>query len=250
MLDQEVLKRNTKSELSRSKPDPLWVAQDYNDEFIALICALFAYGRADLIVKFLQKLDFSLLGMPDETIKKELQSVYYRFQNSDDIIAFFIGMKRLKNQESLEVIFKKGYHQKGEVLEGISTLIASVLNSCDYHSSGFSFLVGTPLCKNKNGVFKTVGISPMKRWNMYLRWMIRKDELDLGLWSGVDKKDLILPLDTHTFKVSKSLGLLSRDAYDLKSALMISEKLKEFDPSDPIKYDFALYRIGQEQIKL
>ncbi|MGB5791469.1 DUF2400 family protein, partial [Poseidonibacter sp.] len=72
--------------------------------------------------------------------------------------------------------------------------------------------------------------------------------LDMGLWSGIDKKDLLLPLDTHTFKVSQKLGLLTRKTYDLKSAILITEKLREFDDADPIKYDFALYRIGQEKI--
>ena len=83
---------------------------------------------------------------------------------------------------------------------------------------------------------------------MFLRWMVRSDELDLGLWNGVNKKDLILPLDTHTFKVSQKLGLLNRKTYDLKSALEITSALKKFDINDPIKYDFALYRIGQEKI--
>jgi uncharacterized protein (TIGR02757 family) len=70
----------------------------------------------------------------------------------------------------------------------------------------------------------------------------------MGLWKYIDKKDLILPLDTHTFKVSQKLGLLTRKTYDLKSAILITEKLKEFDCNDPIKYDFALYRLGQEKI--
>jgi uncharacterized protein (TIGR02757 family) len=78
--------------------------------------------------------------------------------------------------------------------------------------------------------------------------MIRNDELDLGLWSNIDKRDLILPLDTHTFNVSKNIGLLSRKTYDLKSAVLITQKLREFDIDDPIKYDFALYRIGQEKL--
>lgn len=74
------------------------------------------------------------------------------------------------------------------------------------------------------------------------------DCLDLGLWKNVRTADLILPLDTHTFKVSQKLGLLERKNYDLKSALLITQKLKEFDVFDPIKYDFALYRLGQEKL--
>ena len=76
------------------------------------------------------------------------------------------------------------------------------------------------------------------------------DPLFATLLPNIDKKDLILPLDTHTFKVSQKLGLLDRKNYDLKSALLITDKLKEFDKLDPIKYDFSLYRIGQEKISL
>ena len=83
---------------------------------------------------------------------------------------------------------------------------------------------------------------------MFLRWMVRDEQLDLGLWKNVSKKDLILPLDTHTFQVSLKLNLLKRKTYDLASAIEVTEKLKLFDMTDPIKYDFALYRIGQEKI--
>jgi len=76
LLDAEVKKRNTLSELSLEKPDPLFIASPYQDESIALICALFAYGNAGLIVKFLASLDFSLLDESEETIKKSLSSHY------------------------------------------------------------------------------------------------------------------------------------------------------------------------------
>jgi uncharacterized protein (TIGR02757 family) len=83
---------------------------------------------------------------------------------------------------------------------------------------------------------------------MYLRWMVRKDHIDLGLWTKVDKKDLIVPLDTHTFNVSHKLGLLKRKNYDLEAALELTATLRGFDSEDPVKYDFALYRIGQEKM--
>ncbi len=70
----------------------------------------------------------------------------------------------------------------------------------------------------------------------------------MGLWSKIDKRDLIIPLDTHTFNVSLRLGLLTRKTYDLKASLELTAKLREFDESDPIKYDFAIYRLGQENI--
>jgi uncharacterized protein (TIGR02757 family) len=80
--------------------------------------------------------------------------------------------------------------------------------------------------------------------------MVRSDNLDMGLWKRVDKKDLLIPLDTHTFKVSQKLGLLKRKSYDLKAVLELTENLKKFDKSDPVKYDFAIYRIGQERLNI
>ena len=101
---------------------------------------------------------------------------------------------------------------------------------------------------DKQGNIKYIGNSPYKRYNMFLRWMVRYDNLDMGLWQKVNKKDLVLPLDTHTFKVGQKLGLLNRKTYDLQSAILITNKLKEFDKNDPMKYDFAIYRMGQEKI--
>ena len=248
LLDDEVKKRDSVSELSLDKPDPLMIAKQHNDEYISLICALFAYGNAGQIVNFLSSLDFNLLDSSEENIKKTLKNHYYRFQNSDDIISFFIALRRLKQQNSLEDIFKIGYDKENNILEGISKIIHNVLDSFEYYSAGYKFLIGKEPKRDKNGSIKLIGNSAYKRYNMFLRWMVRSDNLDMGFWKGVDKKDLILPLDTHTFKVSQKLGLLNRKTYDLKSAVLITEKLREYDPIDPIRYDFALYRLGQEKI--
>ncbi|MEA3512360.1 MAG: TIGR02757 family protein [Campylobacterota bacterium] len=247
ILDKEVASRNNTDELSLEKPDPLMIAKKYNDEYISLICALFAYGNAGQIVKFISSLDFDLLDKDEKTIKNSLKEHYYRFQKSDDVIAFFIAIKRLKSKDSLENIFKKGYDKNNDILEGIDSIIQSVLEIYEYYSDGYKFLVGTTPKRDKNGDIKHIGNSPYKRYNMFLRWMVRDDNLDMGLWKNVDKKDLILPLDTHTFKVGQKLGLLSRKTYDLKSAILITDALKKFDKDDPIKYDFAIYRIGQEK---
>jgi uncharacterized protein (TIGR02757 family) len=83
---------------------------------------------------------------------------------------------------------------------------------------------------------------------MYLRWMVRSDDLDMGLWSKIEKKDLLMPLDTHTFKISRKLGLLKRKSYDMKAVLELTERFRRWDSEDPVKYDFALYRLGQEKI--
>lgn len=250
LLDKELTLRNTKYELSYEKPDPLLVASRFKDEYTILLCALFGYGKASLIVKFLDSLDFSLLDESEEKIDKCLDKFYYRFQNSEDIKTIFKTFRRMKQVDSLNSIFLKAYKKENSILEGLDYLINTINKHASYKSQGFTFLVSSPLKRDKNNLIKQIGNAPYKRWNMFLRWMVRDDILDLGLWKGIKKDDLILPLDTHTFKVSQKLGLLDRKTYDLKSALLVTQKLREFDRNDPIKYDFALYRIGQEKILL
>ena len=248
LLEIEVKSRNNDCELSYGKPDPLLVASRYSDEYIILLCALFAYGKASLIVKFLDTLDFSLLDDSEEKIERELENFYYRFQNSVDIKMIFKTFRRMKQEDSLNNIFVMAYKKENSVLDGLDAVINQIHEVSNYKSQGFTFLVSKPFKRDKENNIKEIGNAPYKRWNMFLRWMVRKDELDLGLWNGVDKKDLILPLDTHTFKVSQKMGILKRKTYDLKSAIEITDKLKQFDKQDPIKYDFALYRIGQEKL--
>jgi len=243
-LDKEVESRNVSTELSFDKPDPLIIVQKFRDERVALISALFAYGKASLIVKFLDSLDFSLLDSDEVEIRKKLSSKYYRFQKSEDIIAIFIALNRIsKKGLSLEDIFLKGYLKNSSVLEGITELIIEIKNIYPHSSDGYKFLLG----KIPN-IEKPKTSSAYKRWNLFLRWLVRDDNLDIGLWKRVDKKDLLIPLDTHTFNISKKLGLLSYKTYNLQAVLELTKKLKEFDSSDPVKYDFAIYRVGQEKI--
>ncbi|MEA2028390.1 MAG: TIGR02757 family protein [Campylobacterota bacterium] len=241
LLDQEVASRNRYGELSYNRPDPLLIASRYQDESIALICALFAYGNAHAIVKFLDSLDFTLLEQSEEEITKALSHHYYRFQKSDDVVALFIALKRLKELDSIENIFYAGYQKERNLLDGLWNFIATLRQVYPKESYGYNFLIGkVPTKINQAGTYK--------RYLMYLRWMVRHDNIDLGLWSNIDKKDLIMPLDTHTFRVAQKLGLLKRKSYDLKAALELTQTLQSFDDNDPIKYDFALYRLGQERV--
>ena len=240
-LEAELLSRDNLQELSYDKPDPLMVAQRYNDEYIALICALFAYGNARLIVKFLDSLDFNLLEANEATITKELSSHYYRFQKPQDVIDIFLTIKRLKELDSIENIVYNGYKKEENLLDGLWKLIDTIRSLHPSTTHGFNFYF---LKRAK----KIVGAGTYKRYFMYFRWMVRKNSLDMGLWSKIDKKDLIMPLDTHTFNVSRRLGLLKRKSCDLKASLELTDTLKSFDSSDPVKYDFALYRLGQESL--
>ncbi len=239
-LDNEYNIRNNKAELNLNKLDPIIVAKKYKNEFISLICALFAYGNVKQIVKFLNSLDFSLLEENETKIKLELNNFYYRFQSNEDLIQFFITLKRVKSLSSIEDIFYQGYKKNRQIINGLQELLEFLYDVNSYRSKGYEFLLGKiPKDKIK---------SPYKRWNMYFRWMVRNDNIDLGLWKNIDKKDLLIPLDTHTFNVSKKIGLLKRKTYDFKAVVELTNKLKEFDSHDPVKYDFAIYRLGQEKI--
>ena len=179
---------------------------------------------------------------------------YYRFQTSDDVKLLFASLACIIAQGGLESTFA---HKSAPlaIINAISQAICSHASrilasplyapffSTDYRarylaskqfSQGFSFLVGFSPS------------SPLKRWNMFLRWLTRKDHIDLGLWQDlVSPSDLLLPLDTHTLRISRALTLLQRKSYDRKAVLEVSAALKRFCAHDPIRYDFALYRIGQ-----
>ncbi|WP_245892547.1 TIGR02757 family protein [Helicobacter valdiviensis] len=212
---------------ANSHPDPIMVAKEFLNhkerDRLILFCALFSYGNAKAIVNFLNSCQ---LQNPSPLFLKP-----YRFQNPKDIKNFFETLLKIP----IYSIFLENYQKENSVLYGIEALQNTLLKSLDKPlSEGLKFLIGIP---NNH--------SPLKRWNMFLRWMVRNDKIDFGLWKEVDKSTLVLPLDTHTFKISSKLGLLKRKTYDLKAALEITDFLRKLDPKDPTKFDFALYRIGQ-----
>jgi uncharacterized protein (TIGR02757 family) len=241
-LDAEVALRNCAQELCGEKPDPLMIARTTKEEHHALTCALFAYGNVQAIVAFLASLQPSWIDAEEECITQETEGKYYRFQTARDIAQWHITLGRLKAQGGVEETFKLGYCNDG-VIGGLTSVIETLYDLNDYRSQGYTFLIGKP-------IKRIAGTSAMKRWMMYLRWMVRSDSLDMGLWNVMNPSELIMPLDTHTFSLSKKLGLLKRNQCDLKAALELTEMLRTFDPHDPIKYDFALYRLGQEGIVL
>jgi uncharacterized protein (TIGR02757 family) len=241
-LDAEVAARNCEGELCFERPDPLLIARRSKDQHHALACALFAYGSAKAIVAFLSSLEDDLYGLDESNLRQKLVGKYYRFQTNEDIVQWFRTLGSLQGIGGAENIFMQGYKANG-MIGGITSLINTLYDLNPYRSTGYQFLIGKP-------IVDIAKASAMKRWMMYVRWMVRHDALDMGLWKEVSASDLIMPLDTHTFSVSHRLGLLQRKQCDMKAALELTEMLKKFDPFDPLKYDFALYRIGQEKMDL
>ena len=210
LLDDEYSVHCSKSGLF-SEADPLQVAREFKDPVIMLCCALFAYGNARLIVKFLKSLDFSLI-----------------YKSQSQISAYF---------RDNQAIIKKGFEKNAMMIDGINALISCIYGLNEYRSLGYNFYFAKAFEKSPK--------APYKRYNMWLRWCVRDSDIDLGIFKNLPKSELILPLDTHTHKVAQALKLCSRRVYDFKSALEITQNLKQLDPNDPIKYDFALYRLGQ-----
>ncbi|MDR0408417.1 MAG: TIGR02757 family protein [Campylobacteraceae bacterium] len=238
LLDIEVKQKNHHAGLMESE-DPLRVAKTHRNDVVALICALFAYGNAKLIEKFLLSLDFSALNDDEKTIERKLKGRYYRFQTNEDVVEIFKTFAKFKKEANLEDIFFEGYKKENSVIAGIKKVLEKLYDLSPYRTAGYEFLFGKIPSSNPS--------SPYKRWNMFLRWMVRDDELDMGLWKRVNKADLLMPLDVHTFNVSRKLGLLNRKTYDFKAVLELTQTLRKFDANDPVKYDFAIYRLGQSK---
>ncbi len=235
-LDSLVKKYETKEFI---KNDPIKLPHKFKTrediEISAFISSLFAFGRRDVFIKKLEYL-FSLVDCPYQLIldykKHDLSNFIYRFIKSPDLIELLRLLNKLyeKDKSSLGELFleKNNRFQR--------TTDYFYKNSTCPNSPGFCFMFAKP--ENK---------SALKRINMFLRWMVRSGPVDFGIWDFISKKELIIPLDTHVARISREFGLLNRKQNDFKSALELTEKLKEFDAKDPIKYDFALFGLGVEK---
>ena len=204
-------------------------------EIAGFISSLIAYGRRDVFTKKLEELFKLAQNEPYNFIvnfePKILSGFNYRFGKPDDFATIFNILKDLYNNGSnLEELFKYGWETHENLFVPISDYFYS--NAKDI-SQGFSFMIPDA---NKG--------SAMKRMCMYLRWMIRKSCVDLGVWNFMQKSDLLIPLDTHVARISRELGLLTRKQNDFKAVKELTENLKLYCPEDPIKYDFALFGYG------
>ena len=233
LLDELVKKYETKDFI---KDDPIQFPHRYKDkhdiEISAFIASLFAFGKREMFIKKLSEL-FSYSKSPYELIldykKFNLEGFLYRFIKSPDLVELLGILNKLyvKDKSSLEELF---YEKKDRLKRATDYFYSNC--SCP-SSGGFCFMFARP--ENK---------SAMKRINMFLRWMVRDGVVDFGLWKSIKKDELIIPLDTHVARISREFKLLERKQNDYRAALELTEKLKEFNSVDPVKYDFALFGLG------
>jgi len=232
-------------------PDPLQFVYRFSDrrdaEIAAFLAAALAYGRVRQIERSLTQLFDRMDGSPYEftmrrnsTGRTKLHSFKHRFTTGDDI-SDLLGLFRriLDNHGNLEAFFIWGYRtEHPTVLPALSTFCESLcrLYADTHHgqvSDGVRYLLASP----SRG-------SASKRLHLFLRWMVRHDEVDVGLWQGIDKAKLIVPVDVHMARLCRILGLHNDKTTSLRTAVKITEAFARMEPADPVKYDFALSRIG------
>lgn len=222
--------------------DPVGVPNRFSDkkdiEIAGFISSLVAYGRREVFLKKLailfeiaqnEPLNFILNFEPEI-----LGDFNYRFGKPDDFAQIFNILRDLYEKEGgLEELFKYGYENQINDNMFIPVTDYFYSKARDNSAQGFRFM----LPDARKG-------SAMKRMCMYLRWMVRKGPVDFGLWNFMPASDLYIPLDTHVARISREMGLLTRNANDFKSVVELTENLKKFDANDPAKYDFALFGYG------
>ncbi len=237
--------------------DPLEFVHRYSTpedrEIVGLVSSSLAYGKVVTIKKSIAAVMEATGPHPARFVKgldvdravRDLSGFKHRFNDGKDIVALlYIAKQMIEEAGTICRFFMKGYSpDHRNIKEALSAFSESALG------------LDTSPIYGKKTLPKNAGVrfffpdpldgSPCKRLNLYLRWMVRRgDGLDFGQWKGVDPAKLVIPLDTHIARISKNIGLTKRASADWKMAEEITEALKVLDPKDPIKYDFALCRLG------
>jgi uncharacterized protein (TIGR02757 family) len=224
-------------------PDPLEFVLRFQDpadqEVAGLIASGLAYGRVGHILKSLEKI-FDVLKHPsadlDAMSRGDLLEVFgsfrHRWTTGEELVNLLRGMTILREEHgTLENCFLKGAGEEDhDVIPALVSFVAKLRLASGRRESS---MVACP----------SMG-SACKRMFLYLRWMVRRDEVDPGPWTRISPARLIVPLDVHMHRVSRQLGLTSRRQADLKSAREVTGFFRELVPEDPVRYDFSLTRPG------
>lgn len=243
LLDQKTEQYNSPEFI---KTDPISVPHQFSRkqdiEIAAFLAATLAWGQRPTIIINATKLVECMDNQPYDFVlnfsEKDLgafRKFVHRTFNSEDCTYFLWALKNIYQQHpSLEEAFSTGF---SVAEQNTKPAILSFRNS---------FFALEPLTRSQKHVANPAKNAAAKRLNMFLRWMVRKDDrgVDFGIWNKILPSQLICPLDTHSGRVARKLGLLQRRADDWQAAEELTKSLKLFDPVDPVKYDFALFGLG------
>lgn len=224
--------------------DPICIPHRYTRrediEISGLITALISWGTRKAIIKtardWMRSMDdapFDFVMNSSAQEQRVMKTQIYRTFQGEDMMDLLQALREIyRSHRTLEALFVKGF-EKGEALQGISEFRRMILSHG--HRPHFEKHIANPIAG-----------SAAKRINMYLRWMVRRDEggVDFGIWDNIPMSKLSIPLDVHSGNVARSLGLLARKQNDWTAVAELDAALRSMDPSDPVKYDFALFGAG------
>ncbi len=251
-LDSKVIQYNRPEFIPN---DPICIPHMFSKqqdiEIMGLWASVLAWGQRVTIINKCRELITLMDGAPHdfimnhaETDLKKLLNFKHRTFNDIDTL-YFISFFRhhYSNYDSLESAFlPPSLRQMAEEHD------FTVENCLNYFRSYFFSLPEFPH-RTKKHISSPSQKSTSKRLNMFLRWMVRKDDcgVDFGIWNHIKPADLICPCDLHVDRVARKLNLITRKQTDWQTAVELTDRLREFDPVDPVRYDFALFGLGIEE---
>ena len=246
LLDQKVRQYN---KIDFIENDPIGIPHQYTKqqdiEIAAFFAAIFAWGNRTTIINKSNELlnrmdnapyDFCLHHEPND-LKKIIGFVHRTFNDTDALYCIEFFKHHFQKQQSLESAF----FTNQTTGKKIKTVEAALTNFQSY----FMSIEDAPK-RTKKHIASPVSGSTCKRLNMFLRWMVRQDsqKVDFGIWKSIQPSALIMPIDVHVARVSRSIGILNRTQTDWQAALELTNYCRTLDPKDPVKYDFALFSLG------
>ncbi|NNG06366.1 MAG: TIGR02757 family protein [Desulfobacteraceae bacterium] len=226
-------------------PDPLEFLYEYRElrdrEVVGLVASSLAYGRVAQILKsvsaVLERMDPSpfafLLNSSLDSLISAFTGFKHRFTTGQELAALLWGAKCLiERYGSLHACFTACFNDNDDTILPALSAFVGKFNTCSSTNGKFSLLPSPD-----RG-------SACKRLNLFLRWMVRRDEVDPGGWTSIPLSKLIVPLDTHMHRICLLLNLTVRRQADLRTAVDITSAFRRMVPEDPVRYDFALTRLG------
>jgi uncharacterized protein (TIGR02757 family) len=237
-------------------PDPYQFVRAHEDpadrEVVGLIASALAYGNVRQIKNSIGAALAPLGARPAQAIRhldpsavhRELESFKHRFNDGRDVACLFFFLRQMiESSGSVEAFFANGDDPAApDVAPGLASFTSRTL-ALDHGG-----LYGRGRLPKKAGVRfffpSPESGSACKRLNLYLRWMVRKDSVDLGAWKCIDRSRLIIPLDAHVYAIARKARLTRYKSPGWAMAVDLTARLRRLDPVDPVKYDFAFHRMG------
>lgn len=237
-------------------PDPLQFVRlqtsDADREVVGLIASSLAYGNVLQIKRSIGRV-LEALGdgaaaaidrLDPRAMAKRLAKFKHRFNDGRDVACLLFFIRQMRDQRgSVEGFFRVGHDARGTDMG--DALVSFTARTLALDHGGLYGRGPLPADAGVRFFFPSPASgSACKRLNLYLRWMVRREGVDLGVWRGVDPAGLVIPLDAHVLAIARRVRLTKYRSPGWAMAMDITRRLRALDPADPVKYDFAFHRMG------